>query len=517
MSTLIRANAWLENASDWLNPILVKETRQALKSRQFIVTFLLMLIASWLISVFGTLMAGDSLEFGAAGRALFTSYFVVLALAIFVVVPYTAYRGLLNERDQTTLELLNITTLSPRQLVWGKLWSAMVQVFIYYSAIAPFIAFTSMLQGFDVALVAFVLIISILITLCLTMLTLMLAAIPQNRQLQGLITLKVFVGLLGVVISIFGMVPDLLRETILFDDVHFWVGIGGLLVGGMSFFFLFTQIAIAHLTFDADNRSSGVRIACSVQFVLYWSFWVLARLMLGSVVVGSGSDVMFVVAWCILHSAAIGYFSATEPDFVSRRVRRGIPKTTVSRLLFAPFLPGGHRGFLFLLLHLGLIPVILCSFHGNIFAPGREEGWWTVAFMAYVVWYVGMGSALGRLLRRVSAEVRPIHVRVIILIILAVGALLPFLPQLFGSNPNEYEWIYRMLRVLNPFVFLSLLGNSGYGGNVAVSEYLTLIAAAGLGLMLNMRPMWVGIREVLQHPVAPKTTRGSPAAPTFDL
>ena len=124
MSTLVRANAWLENLSDQLNPILVKETRQALKSRQFIVTFLLMLISAWLISVFGTLVAGDSLEFGSAGRGLFTSYFVVLALAIFVVVPYSAYRGLLNERDQTTLELLNITSLSPRQLIWGKLWSA---------------------------------------------------------------------------------------------------------------------------------------------------------------------------------------------------------------------------------------------------------------------------------------------------------------------------------------------------------------------------------------------------------
>ena len=230
MSSLVRANAWLEDASDWLNPILIKETRQALKSRQFIVTFLLMLIASWLISVFGTLMAGDSLEFGSAGRGLFTSYFVVLAMAIFVVVPYSAFRGLLNERDQTTLELLNITSLSPRQLVWGKLWSAMAQVFIFYSAIAPFIAFTSMLQGFDVALVAFVLIISLVVTLCLTMLTLMLAAIPQNKQLQGLMTGLIFGGLLFVISMIFSTVPWLLMETISFDETEFWVGTVSFLV-----------------------------------------------------------------------------------------------------------------------------------------------------------------------------------------------------------------------------------------------------------------------------------------------
>ena len=41
--------------TDRLNPILVKETRQALKSRQFIITFMLLLTVAWLISVFGTI------------------------------------------------------------------------------------------------------------------------------------------------------------------------------------------------------------------------------------------------------------------------------------------------------------------------------------------------------------------------------------------------------------------------------------------------------------------------------
>ena len=309
MSTLVRANAWLEDISDRLNPILVKETRQALKSRQFIVTFLLMLIASWLISVFGTLAAGDSLEFGSAGRGLFTGYFVVLALAIFVVVPYSAYRGLLNERDQTTLELLNITSLSPRQLIWGKLWSAMAQVFIFYSAIAPFIAFTSMLQGFDVALVAFALGISLLVTLCLTMLTLMLAAIPQNKHLQGLMTGAIFLGLLFVSSMIFSAVPMMLMETMPVDEVGFWVVVGAFVVAGLSFFFLFTQIATAHLTFDADNRSTGIRIACTAQFVLYWSMIAFAQYMLGRSTFSSSDDIMYVALWCLLHTGTCGFFA----------------------------------------------------------------------------------------------------------------------------------------------------------------------------------------------------------------
>ncbi|MGE3778068.1 MAG: hypothetical protein AB7F89_12845, partial [Pirellulaceae bacterium] len=48
-----RVEAALERASEWLNPILVKEARQALKSRQFVVTFSLLLICGWGWSLLG--------------------------------------------------------------------------------------------------------------------------------------------------------------------------------------------------------------------------------------------------------------------------------------------------------------------------------------------------------------------------------------------------------------------------------------------------------------------------------
>ena len=37
----------LERLGDRFNPIVVKEVRQALKSRQFVLTFLLLLLAAW--------------------------------------------------------------------------------------------------------------------------------------------------------------------------------------------------------------------------------------------------------------------------------------------------------------------------------------------------------------------------------------------------------------------------------------------------------------------------------------
>ena len=46
----------LERVGEWLNPILVKEVRQALKSRMFVVVFALMLIFGWGWSIFGVLL-----------------------------------------------------------------------------------------------------------------------------------------------------------------------------------------------------------------------------------------------------------------------------------------------------------------------------------------------------------------------------------------------------------------------------------------------------------------------------
>ncbi len=51
-TSIDRLETWAEATSDWINPILVKEVRQALKSWTFMATFLFLLLASWCVSVF---------------------------------------------------------------------------------------------------------------------------------------------------------------------------------------------------------------------------------------------------------------------------------------------------------------------------------------------------------------------------------------------------------------------------------------------------------------------------------
>ena len=152
------AVAYVERMGDWCNAILVKEVRQCLKSRQFTVTFMLLLLASWAGSIYGVAEQGDAIEYGSSAGTFFAEFFFVLCTACLVVVPYSAYRSVVEERSEHTLELVQITSLAPRQIVRGKALSALVQILVYYSAIAPFIAFTSLLPGFDIVLFAFALV-----------------------------------------------------------------------------------------------------------------------------------------------------------------------------------------------------------------------------------------------------------------------------------------------------------------------------------------------------------------------
>ena len=178
-----------DKASDWLNPILVKEARQALKSRQFIATFLLLLGVSWLASML-TIIAVSGENLSTSGKKLFWWYALVLSVAIFIVVPFTAFRSLQTERDQHTYEVLSVTTLKPRQILLGKLGSALVQMFIYYSALTPFIAFTYLLRGIDVPTIAYILLVGFIASVVVSLLALTLSTFASQRQWQVLLTLS---------------------------------------------------------------------------------------------------------------------------------------------------------------------------------------------------------------------------------------------------------------------------------------------------------------------------------------
>jgi hypothetical protein len=517
MSTGQSVANWFETSSDWLNAILVKETRQALKSRQFVVTFMLLLIVSWLIAVFGMLVGGDAVEFGSTGGVFFAFYLAVLSTAIFVIVPFGAFRSLLNERDQFTFDMLSITTLSPRQIVIGKLLSAFVQLLIYYSAVAPFIAFASLLPGFDLPSAAFLLVSAMTVSFSYSMFMLMLSTFAKQRHWQTLLTVMVLLALVWQQFFWYAMTfsAGLASSMIPFDEPGFWWAVACYVLGVGSYLVLFLQITTAQLTFESDNRSSGIRLTAAAQF---WLFWIVSVSLVAYFARTSGMpfpEEMIPACGIIaaIHWSVFGLFAATEPDYLSRRVRRRLPKNSLLKVLYTPFLPGGGRGFLYLVLHLFAlwwIAVTLMPFADSYKSFQAEPVSYLINVMTfdpvawtselrvvtglccYVTIYIGIGAAMGRWLRTISMAIFSGHVRVLTVLVMAAACIAPYI---FIWLAGDHDISYRLAFISNPFHTLDDVWSSG-GHSQAVT--LLLLLGAFVSLLVNAPAMVAGVRDIVE-------------------
>ncbi|MES2793986.1 MAG: hypothetical protein V4719_30510 [Planctomycetota bacterium] len=491
---------WLERASDFLNPILVKETRQALKSRSFVSVFILMLIASWLICSIGVLYVyGPDLSYAAAGRNFFTAFYTVLSIAVFIVVPQGAFRSIQSERDLQTFEMLTITTLSPRKIVWGKWWSATVQTIVYYAAIAPFMVFTNLLRGISLPFIAFILIWSFIGSICLAMIAITFSTFTKQRQAFGLLQFLLITPLIFTLIGLLQTMMALSATELPFDSFLFWLAQLMILSLLIPAFILLRQIATANLTFEGANRSTGIRISCLILMLisLTWVGIFADPGILSSITSSSASmPVEAIVTWTSLIGGwlwLVGLFTTTEDDRLSRRVRQEVPSRLLTRFLVLPFYPGGGRGFVYFMMS---IMILVCSNSYLIYvcsgSPDEKYKCMTMvlAVAAYLLFYIGVTSFLGRVLRRIGSDLHASHARVLGILLAAAGIIGPFL---FIFWDYRFGQSHPILMVTNPFVTCFQLI---YGPQLA--SPLWAIALLGvIGLALNLRNIIVGIREFL--------------------
>ncbi len=357
MSVSLAMVTGLERLGDRFNPIVVKEVRQALKSRQFVYTFLLLLLAAWAGSIFGVSYLGESIDYGSSAVMFFAGFLFALCAATLVIVPFSTFRSIVEERTETTLELLQITALSPKQIVRGKTLSAMVQVLVYYCAIAPFIAFTALLPGFDVVHVAFSLVMLFITALCFSVVALAIGTQARNTTFQSLSALFVIVMCFFGMWAFFGLMTTSLR-SIPFDEADTWWALALVVFLGLSTGYVCEQVAIAQLTFDSDNRSTGIRLAVGAQWLFCW-VGLLTFLIVRQRAPMTADAVTNILTMTATYITLAGLLFVCAPDSLSRRVSRGLPRSRILRVLWAPFLPGGARGLLHALLSLVLLALFV--------------------------------------------------------------------------------------------------------------------------------------------------------------
>ena len=521
----------LDRGGDLLNPILIKEVRQSFKSKQFLGSFWALLGVCWLIGACGLLFAGEAVEFGAVGGAFFTLFYSVLAFAVLLLVPYGAYRSVLNERLENTWEVLSVTALSPRQIVLGKIACAAMQTLVYFSAVAPFVAFCSLLQGFDPRTAAFFLAATAWGGVVASSFAVMLASVVRQKVWQGLLAGALGTALFGGVWLYIGSAfSGAMVQPLPFTEPAFiWTVLAAVAISA-SYVVLFVNAAAAGLTFEADNRSTAVRVTVTAQF------WLMVAGIAGLYV--ARPDLLGAAALAALAAFALGHWLfwaivfAAEPDEMSRRVRRGAPKSKFLRALAAPWLPGGSRGVLLIWLHVAAVAGLAAwarvarapALELRISRPGSEvngfgdlpaslsagDPWLQGLYcgLAYVLIYTGLCALAMRIGSAILRDFPPVGARLIVLILGPMGLIPPTAARLMKFVRNDEA---TALDALTPVLLFPELASRG-----ATFGHLALLGGLALGAVVANLPFVFGqVRDLLRPPgsfAEPSTARPAAAS-----
>lgn len=135
----------IEKFSDYLSPVLVKESRQGLRSRAFVLVFVIIQPLMILFLLFSMV----SRELGNDAGATENLFWGTLFVAISIIMPLRGLTAITDEVKAQSFELLKITHLSAFRIVAGK-WTALyTQILLLTVAIIPYIAVRYFLGGID--------------------------------------------------------------------------------------------------------------------------------------------------------------------------------------------------------------------------------------------------------------------------------------------------------------------------------------------------------------------------------
>ncbi|TWT97864.1 ABC-2 family transporter protein [Botrimarina colliarenosi] len=482
-----RLNRWLESAGDRLNPILVKETRQSLKSRQFTLWFVLLLIGCWVTTIGAIAMVGPSIYYVSAGGYLLYVYYVILALPLVVVTPFSAYRSLSSEHEDNTRDLLEVSSLSPRQVINGKLGSALLQIVIYLSALAPCIAFTYLLRGVDLTTIGLLLAYAVLASIGLSAVGLVIAAATRQKYAQVVMSVG-FAGLLFLAYSGLLAAAAAVRgweSRWLHSEENWWLHLALLCLYATSFGVVYTA-AISLTTFTAANRSTGLRKAAFIQQAFFVA-WIG-----GAVAAGAPYDGVFVaLVVAAVYWFAAGALMSGEAPLLSLRVRRSLPTSLLGRAVRSWFSPGSGSGYVFAVCNVAtlalmvVIAVYSTAIPGN-FAPAQTAKA-TFLLVSYFAAYLGLGRLAVDGLRRVT-DMSTLGGFLIQVLFALFGSGLPFVIRTLSERVRVADWLaitasspsWNVPRVLNgelpSDVEITLLIAVGA---VAMAVFLVNLAMAG--------------------------------------
>jgi hypothetical protein len=461
--------------SERANPIVVKEARQALNSRQFVFAFSLTLVAVLCWTVMAVVMQLPELYYVPGGMTLLSGYMVILACPLLLIIPYSAYRSMVVEAEDRTFELVSISALSAQQIVNGKMYSSLLQIIVYLATLSPGFVITYLLRGVLLSSIVYYLVFTLQFSIALTGLSILAAALGRSKFLQVLSSIAVLAGLMFCFVYWSAFTVNTLEMWNLGDYGPAVVIALSTVVAALVPVCL--RSSTAAIDFASENNATPLRLRLAL-FVLVCKAWgIYAAAASGE----SGWAYVFLFGGLAMF-LIMGALMTSELGIISPRAQRTLPKTVMGRVFTTWYFPGAGLGYVFLVC---LYTSYLTGWFALSVAPamsinsrliGSEISAFCVASWGYFVFYCGLNRLLMLAIPR-HVQGRMLIGLLLQGILISLGVLIPFLIMLLVTGFREFPYDWHQFS--NLFWTFSLLERSS-GASIGSSLLLLVLCAVGV-------------------------------------
>jgi hypothetical protein len=514
----------IDRLDDLINPIVVKELRQAVKSWLVMGVLLLFLgLQTLVIGVALITQEGRTVEGidWRAGNHIFTVIQAILLGTCMLLIPVYASIRLGAERSDHNVDLLFISTLAPRSIIAGKFFSAIVLALLVYSACAPFMTFTYLLRGIDIPTILLILGIDLLAMVAATQLALFLAALPVPRVVKVVACVGGFL-ILVYVFALLAAGCAWMIERGIPNPEEFWWGMGMIALLVLAATAQLFCWSVAVISPPSANRAPAGRI-CLVSMLALLG---VAAAVFVHQMPGLGRERHVVVIFWLVLSVLMFclqiIISMNERDSWGMRVQRTIPRWWIFRPVAFLLYSGAAGGVI--LSALGLLATAAVGIYwwryfesltpvtgpGGVALPVPDmdpfvEAGQTLIALALFTWCYGLSAVLVRTYLLGDERLRSTYTWAVGLLLVGLGTALPAIAAyIIYFDELHYQNIFPWWNLTNPFATAHELitGYRGYYGDQVVGYDVVLFSFLGLwatlvtalampwfiGQMLRFRP-----------------------------
>lgn len=500
------------NWRNWeLNPIVVKEMRQAVRSWAVVGSLHLFLIV--LLLTAAAMLLGSTLSLNPnqmLGRDMFYAFLGILTVGSLFVPVYIGVR-LAAERQGENLDLIYITTLSPGRIIRGKAFCGMVISALFFSACLPFMFLTTFLRGIDLPTIFIIMLFVYLTINACVQVTIFIACLKISKGFKIVISVPIIGMGLGLLGPIMMMSTEMVNSGVgnLLGRWDFWGPVlttifsVGLALG------LLHMVSIALVMPPSANRAIRLRgYITGLVFLLLTIFmtWIYYQ-SLPEMMIGWVSITLVIIALALT-------VTVSERSDPGVRVRRQIPSNPILRPLAFLFYSGAAGGVVWccLLLSFTLAAASVWKTLGNSFGSMRTEYDEFLLVSTTCGLYLVAYALTGLLVRRkLFPRVNPIIGALTMILIPGLWLVVPQIVLFFTNKMNTFN--------LNS-VQLGDIFNAMYTRSTTGKQSHLVFASVWAGIVLFANLLWIissyrNFKPVEKNPAAENLTSSGSAANDF--